>query len=146
MSDKRYPVPAAFAAQTHIDEATYQSMYRRSVEEPDAFWAEQAETFLTWYKPWDKVSDCSFDADDLHIRWFEGGKLNVTYNCIDRHLDSRADQTAIIWEGDDPNDDKKISFRELHEQVSKLANVLKARGVKKGDRVCIYMPMIPEAG
>jgi acetyl-CoA synthetase len=146
MSNKIYTVPANFAASAHIDEATYQSMYQRSVKEPDAFWAEQAETFLSWYKPWNKVSDCSFDADDLHIRWFEGGKLNVTYNCIDRHLDSRADQVAIIWEGDDPDDDKKITFRELHEQVSKLANVLKARGVKKGDRVCIYMPMIPEAG
>jgi acetyl-CoA synthetase len=146
MSNKIYKVPTDFAAKAYIDEATYQSMYRRSVEEPDAFWAEQAETFLSWYKPWDKVSDCSFDADDLHIRWFEGGKLNVAYNCIDRHLDDRADQVAIIWEGDDPDDDKKITFRELHEQVSKLANVLKARGVEKGDRVCIYMPMIPEAG
>ncbi|WP_126456336.1 acetate--CoA ligase [Sulfuriflexus mobilis] len=146
MSDKRYPVPAAFAAKAYIDEAAYRSMYQRSVEDPDSFWAEQAETFLTWYKPWDKVSDCSFDTKDLHIRWFEGGKLNVAYNCIDRHLDSRADQVAIIWEGDNPDDDKKITFRELHEQVSKLANVLKARGVKKGDRVCIYMPMIPEAG
>ncbi len=146
MSNKIYKVPADFARQALIDEATYQSMYQRSVEEPDAFWAEQAETFLTWYKPWDKVSDCSFNTDDLHIRWFEGGKLNVTYNCIDRHLETRADQTAIIWEGDDPNDDKKITFRELHEQVSKFANVLKARGVKKGDRICIYMPMIPEAG
>ncbi|MDT8405312.1 acetate--CoA ligase [Sulfuriflexus sp.] len=146
MSDKQYPVPASFAAKALIDEATYQSMYQRSIDEPDAFWAEQAETFLYWYKPWDKVSDCSYAADNLHIRWFEGGKLNVTYNCIDRHLEKHADQVAIIWEGDDPADDKKITFRELHEQVSRLANVLKARGVKKGDRVCIYMPMIPEAG
>ena len=146
MSNKIYNVPTDFASQTLIDDTTYQSMYKRSVETPDAFWAEQAETFLTWYKPWDKVSDCNYAADDLHIRWFEGGKLNVTYNCIDRHLENRAEHTAIIWEGDDPNDSQKISFRELHEHVSKFANVLKARGVKKGDRVCIYMPMIPEAG
>ena len=108
MSDKQYPVPASFAAKALIDEATYQSMYQRSIDEPDAFWAEQAETFLDWYKPWDKVSDCSYAADNLHIRWFEGGKLNVTYNCIDRHLEKRADQVAIIWEGDDPTDDKKL--------------------------------------
>ena len=146
MSDKKYPVPADFAAKANINAADYQTMYQRSLDDPDAFWAEQAEYFLDWYEPWDKVSDCSFAADDLHIRWFEGGKLNLTYNCIDRHLDTRADQVAIIWEGDDPNDDKKITYTELYEQVSKLANVLKQRGVKKGDRVCIYMPMIPEAG
>jgi len=146
MSEKKYPVPADFAAKANINAADYQTMYQRSLDDPDGFWAEQANAFLDWSKPWDKVSDYSFDASDLHIRWFEGGKLNLTYNCIDRHLDTRADQTAIIWEGDDPNDDKKITYRELHEQVSKLANVLKQRGVKKGDRVCIYMPMIPEAG
>ncbi|MGD8742551.1 MAG: acetate--CoA ligase [Granulosicoccaceae bacterium] len=146
MSVKTYPVPAEFAAKAHIDEASYQAMYDRSVNDPDGFWAEQAEAFLDWYQPWDKVSDWSFDADNLHIKWFEGGKLNVTHNCIDRHLETRGDQVAIIWEGDDPKDDQKITFRELHEHVSKLANVLKARGVNKGDRVCIYMPMIPEAG
>jgi acetyl-CoA synthetase len=146
MSVKTYPVPAEFAAKAYIDEAKYEAMYERSVNDPDGFWAEQAEAFLDWYQPWDKVSDWSYDANDLHIKWFEGGKLNVTHNCIDRHLESRGDQVAIIWEGDDPNDDKKITYRELHEHVSKLANVLKARGVKKGDRVCIYMPMIPEAG
>jgi len=146
MSEKKYPVPADFAAKANINAADYQTMYQRSLDDPDAFWAEQADKFLDWTKPWDKVSDWSFDAKDLHIRWFEGGKLNLTYNCIDRHLEDRADQVAIIWEGDDPNDDKKITFRELHQQVSKLSNVLKSRGVKKGDRVCIYMPMIPEAG
>lgn len=146
MSDKKYPVPADFAAKANINAGDYQAMYQRSLDDPDAFWAEQAEHFLDWYEPWDKVSDCSFAIDDLHIRWFEGGKLNLTYNCIDRHLDTRADQVAIIWEGDDPNDDKKITYKELHEHVSKLANVLKQRGVEKGDRVCIYMPMIPEAG
>ncbi len=143
--EKTYPVPPEFAQQAHIDEARYFEMYRRSLDDPEGFWAEQAEQFVTWYKRWDKVLDWSYDKDDLHIRWFEGGKLNVAYNCIDRHLDTRGDQVAIIWEGDDPNDDKKITYRELHEHVSKLANVLKSRGVKKGDRVCIYMPMIPEA-
>ena len=146
MSNKKYPVPASFAAKANINAADYKTMYQRSLDDPDAFWAEQAEHFLDWYEPWNKVSDCSFATDDLHIRWFEGGKLNLTYNCIDRHLDTRADQVAIIWEGDDPNEDKKITYKELHEHVSKLANVLKQRGVDKGDRVCIYMPMIPEAG
>jgi len=146
MSEKIYPVPTDFAAQANINEADYASMYQRSIDDPDSFWAEQAEKFLDWYTPWDTVSDVSYDASDLHIKWFEGGKLNLTYNCIDRHLETRADHVAIIWEGDDPNDDQKITFRELHEHVSKFANVLKARGVKKGDRVCIYMPMIPEAG
>ena len=142
---KLYPVPDAIAASAHINDEQYQEMYQRSIEDPEGFWAEQAEKFITWFKPWDKVSDWSYDADNLYIRWFEGGKLNLAYNCIDRHLQERGDQTAIIWEGDDPADSRAISFRELHEQVSKLGNVLKARGVKKGDRVCIYMPMIPEA-
>jgi len=144
--EKIYDVPGDFAAQANITEADYNTMYQRSIEDPEGFWAEQAEKFVTWYKPWDKVLDWSYDVNNLYIKWFEGGKLNVAYNCIDRHLESRGDQVAIIWEGDDPKDDKKITFRELHEQVSKLANVLKERGVKKGDRVCIYMPMIPEAG
>ncbi len=145
MSDKIYDVPTDFAAKAHIDAATYQEMYKRSVDDPEGFWAEQADKFVSWYKKWDKVMDWSYDQNDLYIKWFEGGKLNVSYNCIDRHLETRADQTAIIWEGDDPNNSKNITYKELHEQVSKLANVLKARGVKKGDRVCIYMPMIPEA-
>jgi acetyl-CoA synthetase len=145
MSDKIYDVPADFAAKAHIDAATYKKMYQRSVDDPEGFWAEQADKFVSWYKKWDKVMDWSYDQNDLYIKWFEGGKLNVSYNCIDRHLDTRGDQTAIIWEGDDPNDSKHITYKELHAQVSKLANVLKARGVKKGDRVCIYMPMIPEA-
>ncbi len=141
---KVYPVPADFAANAHIDEASYKEMYQRSVDHPKAFWAEQASEFLTWSKPWDNVLDWSFEGD-VHIKWFEGGKLNVAYNCIDRHLGSRGDQVAIIWEGDDPDDDKKITYKELHEAVSKFGNLLKSRGVKKGDRVCIYMPMIPEA-
>ena len=141
---KLYPVPADVASHAHIDEARYVEMYQRSVDDPEGFWGEQAEKFLSWYKPWDKVLDWSFEGD-VHIRWFEGGKLNLAYNCIDRHLESRGDQVAIIWEGDDPNDDKKITYNDLYEHVTKLANVLKGRGVKKGDRVCIYMPMIPEA-
>lgn len=142
--EKIYPVPKEFAAKAHINNKQYQQMYQQSVSDPDAFWGEQAEQFLDWYQSWDKVMDCSFSGD-VNIKWFQGARLNVAHNCIDRHLDSRGDQTAIIWEGDDPSVDKKITYRELHEQVSKFGNVLKARGVKKGDRVCIYMPMIPEA-
>ncbi|MCG6886899.1 MAG: acetate--CoA ligase [Proteobacteria bacterium] len=146
MSDEKvYPVPADFAGQAYIDDAKYQEMYRQSIDDPDGFWAEQAEKFISWYKRWDKVSDWSFDRENLYIKWFEGGKLNVSYNCIDRHLAERADQVAIIWEGDDPVTDLKITYRELYDHVSRLGNVLKSRGVKKGDRVCIYMPMIPEA-
>ena len=143
--EKIYPVPEEFAKNAHIDAAKFEEMYRRSVENPGEFWAEQAEEFVTWFKKWDTVRNYSFSADDLYIKWFEGGKLNVAYNCLDRHLDSRGDQTAILWEGDDPSEDKRITYRELHEEVCKLGNVLKSRGVKKGDRVCIYMPMIPEA-
>ncbi len=142
---KVYPVPPEVAARAHINAETYRELYRRSVDDPEGFWAEQAEAFVTWYQPWQKVSDWSYDASDLHIRWFEGGKLNACYNCVDRHLQTRGDQVAIVWEGDDPARDARITYRELHEHVCRLANVLKARGVKKGDRVCIYMPMIPEA-
>jgi len=145
MSDKIYAVPDAFAARSNVTQQQYQEMYQRSVDDPDGFWAEQAEQYLSWDKKWDTVSNWSYDQNNLHIKWFEGGKLNVSYNCIDRHLATRANQTAIIWEGDDPNDSKHITYQQLHEEVCKLANVLKSRGVKKGDRVCIYMPMIPEA-
>ena len=144
--DKIYNVPAEFAAKANITAEQYKTLYKQSIDDPETFWAEQANDFLTWSKPWDKVMDYSFDASDLYIKWFQGGKLNVAYNCIDRHLETKGDQVAIIWEGDDPNDDKKITFKELHHDVSKFANILKQRGVKKGDRVCIYMPMIPEAG
>jgi acetyl-CoA synthetase len=144
MSDEKvYPVPAAFAASAHIDKAAYERMYRQSVDDPETFWSEQADRFLSWYKPWDRVLDWDFSSGK--IRWFEGAELNVSYNCIDRHLDTRGDQVAIIWEGDDPAQDSRITYRELHRQVCIFANVLKSRGVKKGDRVCIYMPMIPEA-
>ena len=141
--EKIYPVPAAIASHAHIDTARYEQMYRRSVEDPEGFWAEQAEQFLSWDKPWDRVLD--WDFGEGRIRWFEGAELNASYNCIDRHLERRGDQTAIIWEGDDPTVDRKITYRELHREVCTFANVLKKRGVKKGDRVCIYMPMIPEA-
>jgi len=144
--DKIYTVPSEFAAKTNITSEQYKTLYRQSIDDPETFWGEQAKNFLSWSKPWDKVMDYSFDAKDLYIKWFQGGTLNVAYNCIDRHLASKGEQTAIIWEGDNPSDDKKITFNELHHDVSKFANILKSRGVKKGDRVCIYMPMIPEAG
>jgi acetyl-CoA synthetase len=144
MSDSKiYPVPPAFAETAHINHDQYESMYERSINNPDDFWAEQANAFVSWSRTWDTVQDWDFHKG--RIRWFEGGKLNVSYNCLDRHLATRGDQVAIIWESDDPGVDKKITYRELHEQVCKFSNVLKARGVKKGDRVCIYMPMIPEA-
>ena len=142
---KTYPVPAAFAAQANVTADQYEAMYKRSVDDPAGFWGEQAEQYLTWFKKWDTVLDWSFDKDDLHINWFKGGKLNVAYNCLDRHLDTRGDQVAIIWEADDPNVDRKITYKELHDEVCKFANVLKSRGVKKGDRVSLYLPMIPEA-
>ncbi|MDZ7751170.1 MAG: acetate--CoA ligase [Gammaproteobacteria bacterium] len=141
--EKIYEIPAATAARALIDEDRYQAMYRQSIEDPEGFWAEQAEEFVTWFKPWDRVLD--WDYHKAHIRWFEGGKLNVSYNCLDRHLDTRGDQVAIIWEGDDPEEDRNITYRELHREVCKFANCLKAKGVGKGDRVSIYMPMIPEA-
>ncbi len=142
--EKVYPVPAAFAARAHIgSEARYRELYERSVRDPEGFWAEQARELLDWERPWDRVLDWDFHT--ARIRWFEGGRLNVCYNCVDRHLAHRGDQTAILWEGDDPGRDEAITYRELHERVCRFANVLKARGVHKGDRVCIYMPMIPEA-
>jgi len=142
---KVYPVAASVAKRTHIDAKKYAAMYARSIKDPDGFWAEQAKQFVSWSRPWSKVSDWSFDASKLFIKWFIGGKLNVSYNCLDRHLATRGDQVAILWEGDDPKNDRKITYRELHAEVCKFANVLKARGVKKGDRVCIYMPMVPAA-
>ncbi len=144
MSDSKiYEVPEAFAKQAHLNAEQFQEMYRESVEDPAGFWAKQATQFLSWEKPWDKVLDGDFSAGQT--RWFEGGKLNACYNCVDRHLERRGEQTALIWEGDDPADDAHISYGELYEHVCCLANALKARNVGKGDRVCIYMPMIPEA-
>ena len=138
-----HPVPQQWSDSAWIDEATYSAMYSQSVDNPEQFWGDQAAQFLTWEKPWDTV--IRSDISQGQAAWFGGGKLNVAVNCIDRHLVDRADQTAIIWEGDDPSDDANISYAQLHEQVSRLGNVLRQRGVKKGDRVCIYMPMIPEA-
>lgn len=140
---KSHPIPETIARHAHINKEQYATMYRRSIDDPEAFWGEQADQFLTWSRMWDKVLE--WDYYKAEIKWFIGGKLNVSYNCLDRHLAKRGDQTAIIWEGDDPADDKHITYRELHEQVCKFSNVLKSRGVKKGDRVCIYLPMIPEA-
>jgi acetyl-CoA synthetase len=141
--DKIYPVPADVAARAYLNDEQYRAMYAQSVNDPEQFWAEQAERHIAWSKRWDKVLE--WDYHKAHIRWFDGATLNACYNCVDRHLADRGDQVAIIWEGDDPTVDKKITYRELHRQVCKLANVLKARGVGKGDRVSIYMPMIPEA-
>jgi len=144
MSDvKVYDVFPEIAAKAHITDEKYQEMYARSVSDPDTFWAEQAKEFITWFQDWDKVQSGNYTEGK--IRWFEGAKLNVAYNCLDRHLETRGDQVAIIWEGDDPKIDKKITLRELHEKVCRFANVLKGRGVKKGERICIYLPMIPEA-
>lgn len=139
----RYPVPEQFKASAQINAERYQAMYEQSINSPETFWAEQAQKFLTWQKPWSQV--VKSDLTRGEVEWFIGGKLNVSVNCIDRHLPSRANQTAIIWEGDNPAENKLITYAELHSQVCRLANALRERGVKKGDRVCIYMPMIPEA-
>ncbi|MXZ80185.1 MAG: acetate--CoA ligase [Gammaproteobacteria bacterium] len=140
---KIYEVNPEIAEAAHLDNEKYLDMYRRSVSDPESFWAEQASSLVTWYKPWDTVMSVDYLKADIH--WFEGAELNVCFNCVDRHLDARGDQVAIIWEGDDPSVDRKITYRELHEEVSRFGNVLKSRGVRKGDRVSIYMPMIPEA-
>jgi len=144
MSDEMIDVPAEIAATAHIDAAKYQEMYQRSIDDPEGFWGEHGKR-IDWIKPYTQVKDVSYDEGDLHIRWFHDGTLNVSANCIDRHLADKADQTAIIWEGDDPKDHAHITYRELHEKVCKLANAMKNLGVKKGDRVTIYLPMIPEA-
>ncbi len=136
------PVPANFQ-DAHINADRYHAMYQRSLSDPEGFWGEMASSFLSWDQPWDKVVQQDFRCGD--VQWFSGGKLNVSYNCIDRHLPQRAAQTALIWEGDNPAESRHITYGELKDQVCRLANTLKARGVRKGDRVCIYMPMIPEA-
>ncbi len=138
-----YPVDPSMAQRAHIDENRYQAMYARSVEDPESFWAEQGDTFLDWIRGWETVFEA--DLPNGHVRWFDGAELNACVNCIDRHLPERADRPAIVWEGDDPGNDASISYQELHDAVCRLANGLRARGVTKGDRVCIYMPMIPEA-
>src|SRR5690606_41611489 len=138
---KIHPVPESFKRQTLMDRDTYERWYAQSVNGPETFWAARAEELLDWHTRWDTVSD--WDFKEGRAAWFAGGKLNACYNCVDRHLPQRAQQTAIIWEGDEPDQDKHHRYQELFEQVSKLANVLRGRGVKKGDRVVIYMPMIP---
>ena len=139
-----YPVPQSFRERAHLDKEGYEKAYKASVEDSEKFWEETARR-LDWIEFPTKIKDISFDKADLHIRWYEDGVLNACYNCVDRHLGERGDQTAIIWEGDDPSRDAHISYRQLYERVCRMANVLKARGVEKGDRVTIYMPMIPEA-
>ncbi|MEM7198178.1 MAG: acetate--CoA ligase, partial [Pseudomonadota bacterium] len=129
---------------THCDAQTYEKMYQQSLENGDAFWAEQAKR-IDWIKPFTQISDVSYDAANLYIRWFADGEMNVAQNCIDRHLEERANQTAIIWEGDEPDVQEHITYQQLHTHVCRFANALKANGVKKGDRVTIYMPMIPQA-
>jgi len=144
MSDKIYEIPPEWTKRAYVDEAEYRRMYDRSLADPEGFWAEQAER-IHWFKRFTKVKNVSFGPRDVSIKWFEDGATNAAYNCIDRHLAKRGNQTAIIWEGDDPKDSRKITYQELHDEVCRLANVLRNRNVGKGDRVTIYLPMIPEA-
>jgi acetyl-CoA synthetase len=144
MSDKIYAVPAEWKSRAYVDEAKYKEMYARSVKDPEGFWAEEAKR-IHWYKAPTRIKNVSFGPGDVSIKWFEDGVTNVAYNCVDRHLEKRANQTAIIWEGDDPKDSKHITYQELHDEVCRMANILRNRNVAKGDRVTIYMPMVPEA-
>jgi acetyl-CoA synthetase len=144
MSDKVYPVPAQWAERAYVNSATYQSMYDRSVADPEGFWSEAGQR-LDWIKPYTRAKNTTFGPGRVDIRWFEDGTLNVSANCIDRHLATRGDRIAIIWEGDNPNESELITYRQLSERVRRFANVLKKHGVKKGDRVTLYLPMIPEA-
>lgn len=144
MSEKVYPVYPEIAAGAHIDSAKYEAMYEQSVNDPDAFWGEHGKR-IDWFKPYTKVKNTTFDPHNVDIRWFEDGTLNAAYNCLDRHLETRGDQVAIIWEGDDPSESENITYRQLHERVCKFANALKGQGVEQGDVVTLYMPMIPEA-
>ena len=139
-----FPVPADIAGAAKVDNAKYLEMYQASIDDPDAFWGEAGKR-LDWFTPYSTVKDVSFAESDLHIKWYSDGVLNVCYNCVDRHLETRGDQPAIIWEGDDPGTSKTVTYHQLHEHVCRFANVLKKLGVKKGDRVTIYMPMILEA-
>jgi acetyl-CoA synthetase len=143
-AEKVYDIPPEWRTRAYANEAKYREMYARSIADPNGFWGEEGKR-IHWFKPYTKVKNASFDPHNVSIKWYEDGATNVAYNCLDRHLAKRGDQVAIIWEGDDPKDDARITYRELHAEVCRLANVLKARGVKKGDRVTIYLPMIPEA-
>jgi acetyl-CoA synthetase len=144
MQEKIYEVPSDWTRRAYLDEAAYRSQYKASVENPQAFWAEEGKR-IHWFKPFSRVKSASFGPGEVFIRWFEDGTTNVAYNCIDRHLAARGDQVAIIWEGDDPAESKKITYRELHAEVCRMANIMRNRGVGRGDRVTIYLPMIPEA-
>jgi acetyl-CoA synthetase len=144
MTETTYPPKTKFAINAHINKASYEKMYMESVSEPERFWAQHGKR-IDWIKPFQTVKNVSYEHPDVTIKWFEDGTLNVSANCIDRHLESRSSQTAIIWEGDNPAESKHVSYHELHQNVSKLSNVYKSLGVKKGDRVVLYMPMIPEA-
>ncbi|MBI5442286.1 MAG: acetate--CoA ligase [Deltaproteobacteria bacterium] len=140
-----YPVPESARAKAYIkSRAEYEKLYQESVRDNDGFWSRIAEEQVTWFKKWDKVQDWNYGKDDVYLKWFIGGKLNVSYNCLDRHLDKRGDQIALIWEGNEPTEDRTFTYRQLHEAVCRFANAMKAKGVKKGDRVSIYLPMIPE--
>ena len=144
-----YPIPEAAKKKAWVSgREAYDKLWKRSVEQPEAFWAEIAEQQVTWFKKWDKVMDYNFDIKKgpIYVKFFEGGKLNVSYNCLDRHLEKRGNQVAIQWEGNEPGEERAITYKQLHEEVCKFANVLKAQGVQKGDRVCLYMPMVPELG
>ncbi|HCP00608.1 MAG TPA: acetyl-coenzyme A synthetase, partial [Rhodospirillaceae bacterium] len=143
MFREKFPVPEAWANRAWADESKYLEMYQRSIDDPDGFWGEEGKR-LDWIEPYTQISDVSYDTKDLHVKWYADGVLNASANCIDRHLAARGDQTAIIWEGDDPKDDAKLSYNELHAHVCRFANGLKSLGVRKGDRVTIYLPMIPE--
>ncbi len=144
MSDKIYEIPGDWAKRAYVDDAKYRAMYERSLADPDGFWAEAAKR-IHWMKDFTRVKNTSFDKPNVSIKWFEDGTTNAAYNCIDRHLHSRGNQTALIWEGDDPKESRHITYQELHDEVCRFANILRNRNVKKGDRVTIYMPMIPEA-
>ncbi len=144
MTDTKFSPSEEFTANAHVDAELYDAMYAASVADPEAFWEEHGKR-VDWIKPFSKVKNVTYSHPNVSIKWFEDGTLNVSENCIDRHLPTRRNQTAIIWEGDNPEDSKHISYGELHQKVCKLANVYKSLGVGKGDRVVLYMPMIPEA-
>ena len=144
MSEKLYPVSQDWAKRAHVDKARYEEMYQASIDDPESFWGEHGKR-IDWFTPYTKVKNTLYGKDEVSIRWFEDGTTNAAYNCIDRHLETRGDQVAIIWEGDDPSESQKITYRELHDHVCRWANVLRNRNVEKGDRVTIYLPMIPEA-
>ena len=144
MEEKTYDVPADWTKRAYVDDAKYRAMYEESIRDPEAFWYKHGDR-IDWFTPFSRVKNTTFGPGEVSIRWFEDGITNVAYNCIDRHLESRGDQVAVMWEGDDPADQKHITYRELHANVCRMANVLRNRGVGRGDRVTIYMPMIPEA-